>query len=145
MSKKRPESALIIIHAKSTSRVLLMERKDWPGFWQSVTGSLEPGETPEQAAKRELNEETGLQATDGLLVDRKQINQYQIFDAFLHKYPPGQKTNKEYVFTFELDTEKDIKMTEHTDMCWLPKADAIEKAFTQTDKKAIEDWVQEGT
>lgn len=143
MQKKRPESALILIYTADTARVLLMERNDWPGFWQSVTGSLEPGETPQEAAERELFEETGIKVSEGLLIDRNQVNQYEIFEAFKHKYPPGQKYNREYVFTFELPSERAIHLTEHTDLCWLPKAQAIEKAFTQTDKNAIYDWVKE--
>ena len=43
-------------------QVLIMERADKPGFWQSVTGSLEAGETPMQTAIREVKEETGLDA-----------------------------------------------------------------------------------
>ena len=36
---KRPESVLVIVYTR-TGKVLLMHRKDRPGFWQSVTGSM---------------------------------------------------------------------------------------------------------
>ena len=42
--------------------VLLLERADFPGYWQSVTGSQEPGETLAETAARELAEETGIDA-----------------------------------------------------------------------------------
>ncbi len=45
------------------TQVLLMRRKpERGGFWQIVTGRVEAGETPQQAAIRELHEETGLHA-----------------------------------------------------------------------------------
>ena len=43
-------------------QVLLLERADHPGYWQSVTGSWDPGESLRQTAVREVREETGLDA-----------------------------------------------------------------------------------
>ena len=48
---KRPVSVLVLLH-DGAGHVLLLERADREGFWQSVTGSLEDGETPVQAALR---------------------------------------------------------------------------------------------
>lgn len=42
-------------------QVLMVRRRD-NGLWDVPGGGLEPGETPEQAARRELSEETGLEA-----------------------------------------------------------------------------------
>jgi putative (di)nucleoside polyphosphate hydrolase len=44
----------------SDDRVLALERHDLPGAWQLPQGGLEEGEEPEDAARRELWEETGL-------------------------------------------------------------------------------------
>ena len=55
---KRPESVLLVI-ATLGGEFLMLERAQPAGFWQSVTGSLEPGESPRQAAGRELREEIG--------------------------------------------------------------------------------------
>ncbi len=65
---KRPESVLLIIATRSGD-FLLLRRTQPAGFWQSVTGSLEPGETPRQAAWRELREETGLSVPTAALLD----------------------------------------------------------------------------
>ncbi|HYG70646.1 MAG TPA: lipoyl(octanoyl) transferase LipB [Anaeromyxobacteraceae bacterium] len=49
-----------VVPMTADGRVLLLERSAARGgFWQQVTGRIEPGETPEQAARRELREETG--------------------------------------------------------------------------------------
>jgi len=39
---KIPISTLVLVHTPDL-RVLRLERADYPGFWQSVTGSQEPG------------------------------------------------------------------------------------------------------
>ena len=142
MEKKRPESALIVVHTPQGS-VLLMERMDWPGFWQSVTGSLEKNETPRQAALRELQEETGLIPEMGRLHDCQQVNKYQIFEQFLPRYAEGQRTNQEHVFCFEVPNQCAIVLTEHVQYEWLPKNEALQRAFTDTDKRAIGQWVKE--
>ena len=38
---KRPVSILVVIYAQDTKRVLMLQRRDDPDFWQSVTGSVE--------------------------------------------------------------------------------------------------------
>jgi dATP pyrophosphohydrolase len=68
MTYKRPESVLVVIHTP-TLEILLLERADHPGWWQSVTGSLEQDETPTQAARREVEEETGLVITPDMQVE----------------------------------------------------------------------------
>ncbi|MCC7871012.1 dihydroneopterin triphosphate diphosphatase, partial [Escherichia coli] len=57
MAYKRPVSILVVIYAQDTKRVLMLQRRDDPDFWQSVTGSVEEGETAPQAAMREVKEE----------------------------------------------------------------------------------------
>lgn len=43
MSFKLPVSVLVVIYAEDTKRVLMLQRRDDPAFWQSVTGSPEEG------------------------------------------------------------------------------------------------------
>ena len=46
--------------ARSDGKILLLRRTEQRGgFWQQVTGRVEPGEAPATAARRELLEETG--------------------------------------------------------------------------------------
>ncbi|MGW2998737.1 NUDIX hydrolase [Streptomyces sp. NPDC001155] len=53
--------------------VLLLQVPARPGkyeaFWQPITGGIEDGETPLQAALREIREETGLKLTESQLIE----------------------------------------------------------------------------
>ena len=92
MAYKHPESVLVLIH--TDTQVLLLQRLDNPEFWQSVTGSMEAGETRWQAAERELLEETGLQlGADGQLLETGRRVRFEIYPRWRHRYRPGG-TNK---------------------------------------------------
>ena len=61
---KRPESVLVVVYTPAGQTLLL--RRARPVFWQSVTGSLDwPDESPAEAARRELKDETGSVASAG--------------------------------------------------------------------------------
>lgn len=134
---KRPESVLIIIFT-ADAQVLLMERVQPEYFWQSVTGSLEPGETPRQTAERELLEETGL--TNVNVEDAGIQNIYPIHPAWRHRYPVDILFNKEYVFTAKLETTCNVQFNnkEHCRYRWLNKQQALELCSSATNIKAIE-------
>ena len=115
-----------------------MERRQPPGWWQSVTGSLEPGETPWNAAVRELQEETGLPA-DGL-VDLGISQSFTIAPAWRHRFAPGVTENLEHAFALGLDAPLEIRMdpTEHLRFTWLPWSEALQRATSHTNRAAIE-------
>lgn len=134
---KLPVSVLVVVYAR-IGEVLLMERRQPPGWWQSVTGSLEPGETPWDAAVRELHEETGL-AADGL-VDLGIGESLTIAPAWCHRFAPGMTEKLEHAFALSLDAPADVRMdpTEHLRFAWLPWAQALERATSHTNRVAIE-------
>src|SRR6266480_3155150 len=102
LNGKIPVSTLVLVHTRDLS-VLLLERADYPGFWQSVTGSQEPGETLGETAVRELREETGIDAgAFGGVVDWQLTNEYAIFPRWRHRYPAGTTHNTEHVFALEV-------------------------------------------
>lgn len=137
MAYKHPESVLILIHTQD--QVLLLQRLDNPDFWQSVTGSLEPGETRWQAAERELMEETGLQLGAGVeLIETGRRVRFEIYPRWRHRYRPGVTHNWEYEFYLRLSTPQEVVLTEHQAQCWLPLAQAREQASSWTNKLAID-------
>lgn len=136
---KLPVSVLVVIHTADL-RVLLLERADHPGYWQSVTGSCEPGETTVQTAVREVAEETGLDARRYRLGDWHWHNVFEIFPEWRHRYAPGVTHNTEHAFGLELPGPLPITLAaaEHTDYVWLPWREAAEKVFSWTNVAAIE-------
>ncbi len=101
MTHKIPVSTLVVIYTPALE-VLLLERADHPGFWQSVTGSQDEGESLAQTAVREVAEETGIDARQYRLEEWNLQNVYEIYPVWRHRYAPGVTHNTEHVFGLEL-------------------------------------------
>lgn len=138
MSFKKPVSVLVVIHTAGDD-ILLLERAAHPGYWQSVTGSQEDDEALIDTAVREVGEETGLVITAADLRDWQQINTYEIFPEWRHRYAPGVTQNTEHVFSLEVPRNVAIHTApgEHLGYCWLPLAEAAEKVFSWSNRDAI--------
>ena len=139
MAYKIPVSTLVLVHTRDLE-VLLLERADFPGHWQSVTGSQEAGESLAQTALRELREETGIDAaTLGGLVDWQVSNVYEIFPQWAFRYPPGTTHNTEHVFGLEVSAPVPVRIEprEHLRHVWLPWREAAAKCFSWTNRDAI--------
>jgi dihydroneopterin triphosphate diphosphatase len=134
---RRPESVLIVIYT-ARGEFLLLERVRPPGFWQSVTGSLEWGEMADDAARREIVEETGI--TQGLLRNLQWTQVYEILPSFGKKYAPGVTRNLEHAFALKLLGPVPVTLSpkEHVQYRWMSAADAIETVSSSTNRTIIE-------
>lgn len=141
---KLPESALVVIHTAELE-VLLIERADHPGFWQSVTGSKEdPPETLEETARREVLEETGIvigsaQVPRAALSDWYWQVTYEIYPIWRQRYAPGVTHNTEHWFGLLVPREIEITLAprEHIAYTWLPYLEAAARCFSPSNQAAI--------
>lgn len=142
--KKQPVSVLVVIYTEK-NEVLLLERADHPGYWQSVTGSREGDEALRDTAIREVLEETGIDATSQRLADWQMQNIYEIYPHWRHRYPDGVTHNTEHVFGLKLSDRVQVALSprEHLQFQWLPAADAACKVFSPSNRAAILKLTQE--
>jgi dATP pyrophosphohydrolase len=141
---KIPESVAVVIHTPALD-VLLIERTDAPGFWQSVTGSKDAMDEPLTATcAREVWEETGIRIGEGglptsALRDWQLVNVYEIYPRWRHRYAPGVTHNTEHVFglTVPAGTPVHLSAREHTSYIWLPWREAADKCFSPSNAEAI--------
>lgn len=136
---KQPVSVLVIVHTAEL-HVLLLERADFPGHWQSVTGSRDQDEDLRDTARRELLEETGIEADMYAgPVDWHLSQQYEIFPQWRHRYAPGTSMNTEHVFSLDVRTPVPVSLSEreHLRHVWLPWRAAAERCFSWSNRDAI--------
>lgn len=145
-SYKLPESVLVVIHTAALD-VLLIERADKPGYWQSVTGSKDvPDEALRDTAVREVFEETGIRIADEEnavpaqnLRDWHLSNIYDIYPVWRHRYAPGVTKNTEHVFGLLVPQNIPIALNprEHVRYQWLPYQAAADRCFSPSNAEAI--------
>lgn len=138
MKYKIPVSVLVVVYTPELE-VLLLERADKPGFWQSVTGSQEAGETLEQTAARELKEETGLDAARYRLDNWHMSNRFEIFKHWRGRYAPGITHNTEHVFGLCVPGKVPIRISpqEHLTYEWVPRGVAVDRVFSWTNAAVL--------
>jgi lipoyl(octanoyl) transferase len=131
----------VLVHDPSQDggRVLLLHRKPHRGhFWQPITGSIESGEAPDAAARRELVEETG-HAADPRPLDL--VQSFMIESHYLESkgyVPPIIASEIGYAAT--LDSRLPIRLDagEHDDYGWFTLAEAYERIRWTDDREALE-------
>ena len=141
---KIPESVLVVIHTAAFD-VLLIERADRPGYWQSVTGSKDaPGEDFTDTARREVEEETGIvvgspAVPHSALRDWGLRNDYEIYPVWRHRYAPGVSRNTEHVFGLCVPAGTPVRLSprEHLAHVWLPWREAADRCFSPSNAEAV--------
>jgi dATP pyrophosphohydrolase len=141
---KIPQSVLVVIHSPALE-VLLLERADAPGFWQSVTGSKDRADEPLiETCIREVAEETGIaigsaDVPPGRLRDWELANVYEIYPRWRHRYASGVTHNTEHVFGLAVPRDIPVRLAprEHLQYVWLPWRDAADRCFSPSNAEAI--------
>lgn len=136
---KIPESVLVVIYTPELE-VLLLERADKPGFWQSVTGSKDSlDEALTITAQREVMEETGIDTLAHTLTDWQLSNVYEIYPTWRHRYAPGVMHNQEFVFGLCVPRNTSVTLAprEHLRYQWLPLQAAADLCFSASNAEAI--------
>ena len=141
---KIPESVLVVIHTAALD-VLLIERADRPGWWQSVTGSKDAvGEPLAETATREVAVETGIVVGGdavplAVLRDWGLANVYEIYPQWRHRYAPGVTHNTEHGFglTVPANTPVTLSAREHLRHLWLSWREAADKCFSPSNAEAV--------
>jgi dihydroneopterin triphosphate diphosphatase len=138
MTYKIPVSTLVVIYTPQLD-VLLLERADHPGFWQSVTGSQDEGEALAQTAAREVAEETGIEASRNELADWNLQNVFEIYPVWRGRYAPGVTHNTEHVFGLRVPGRIAVRVEprEHLAAEWVPWREAADRVFSWSNRKAI--------
>jgi len=139
MSYKLPVSVLVLVHTES-GEVLLLERALRPGFWQSVTGSVDHMDEPlESAARREVMEETGIDPASGRLSPWNVVYTFEIFAQWRSRFAPGVLHNVEHLFALQLGRRVPVRLApdEHIAYGWLPWREAAAKCFSWSNRDAI--------
>ncbi|MGH8161139.1 MAG: dihydroneopterin triphosphate diphosphatase [Gammaproteobacteria bacterium] len=138
---RRPESVLVLV-ATRAGEVLLLERVIPPGFWQSVTGSLEWSESAAHAAARELFEETGIRARDRI-EDLDTSVCFAIRPEWRHKYAADVVENREHWFRLQLPQRVAVRLNPSEHRCheWVSADEATERVTSWSNRTAIEKFV----
>ena len=135
---RRPVSVLVVVYTDD-GYVLLLRRAKPFDFWQSVTGSLNPGETHAEAAARELLEETGL-TNQGVLSYSGVSRHFVIDPRWRDRFAPGVVENAEFEWHYRLPSRMEIRHEEdeHSEYGWFRFDEAIERIWSWTNRDAVQ-------
>ena len=105
-----------------------------------MTGSLEwPNEIPEDAARREVYEETGIESATGWF-NWKISRYFPILSAYRDRFAPGTRVNQEHMFSLQLPEPRPVNLMreEHSESEWLPLTKGRDRVWSWTNRAALD-------
>jgi lipoyl(octanoyl) transferase len=125
-----------VVPVAPDGRVLLLRRsQDRGGFWQPVTGRIEPGESVAAAARRELLEETGADAT---VEDLGYRHAFALEPGLLRGAAPGFLVAEETAFLARVPPSFTCRISdEHDEHAWFGPEAALERLRFAGLRKAV--------
>jgi lipoyl(octanoyl) transferase len=133
----RSVQVLVWRRAADGIEVLLLKRTERDGgFWQPVTGMVDAGELPAEAAARELTEETGLSGTPASL---DYVRDFRIDRRYVGGAGPHPWVNREHAFAVE-EPAGTLRLSpdEHDEYLWTGIAEAKERLKWNGNRRALD-------
>ena len=129
----------VIVVVRRSDRFLVLRRvPERLGYWSPVAGGVEPGETPAEAARRELREETGLDAD---VLELAVGLSYSLLDdppEVRARYAPGIETITVHSFVAEAPAMWEPTLdAEHDEHRWCNEEEAVELFVYETPRAAV--------
>lgn len=136
---RAPLQTLLILHRRRVDRFrefAVFHRAD-SDIWQFVSGGAEDGETPEQTARRELLEETGIAPSLPLRrLDAVGAIPREAFPGVTH-WPSTIEVIPEHAFAIEVNDHAVVLSAEHREVLWLSLADALGLLTWESNRAAL--------
>lgn len=135
-NKQFPKPVVGALIYKDNGEILLTKSSKWGDLWQIPGGKIELGETSEEALKREIREETGLE------IDNLEFNDFQdcVFPKLFEKKVHFVFIDYKARLAGGEIREKNREMTEHI---WIKPEEALKKLkVNPSTKLAIERFIE---
>ncbi len=122
----------------ATPRILLVHRNPENGaFWQPITGVIERGETPDEAARREVREEVGI---DAPVMSLDHVRDFPIGPEFSRDAGPNPFLLREHAFSMLAPDRDAVRLSpeEHDDARWVTPDEARALIRWPGNRRALE-------
>ena len=142
MQYEKSCGAIVFRKYHGNTELLLIKHANG-GHWSFPKGHVEPGETEQETAAREVKEEVAIDvACEQLtLIDCQRTVEFEIFSHLRHRYAPGVERNTEFWFCLALPHEREITFTEHLAYRWVSATEAAALTKSWSNRQAIEEFV----